>query len=637
MKWAILVTLFVVFGAPEAAAQPKTLRWTRLAVAAHLDSNGRLHVEERQSIVFNGDWNGAERDFPVSLDHEFNLDRISRIDESGAVVPLRKSDSLSDVDEFALFGSLLRWRSRLPSDPPFRNREITYVLAYKYGRILIPGDGSYLLDHNFGLPNLQWPIDQFALDLSLDPVWQAVDPVPSHVTRSHVQGQNVTVTARLRYTGATLPSAVNHGAPPWIRYALLALLLAGTAGLGRQFWRRERALGRFAPLTDPASIDRPWLEEHVFSFPAEVVGAAWDDRTGTAEVAALIARLVHEKKLGSRVEKDELVLTLLRPKDSFKGYEGALVKSLFIAGDTTSTSQIKKHYKSRGFDPVEKIRKPIEILIGQTAGSKGAPKIERKWTAIGGVAGVILLAGGGFDGALNLGWAFRESAVVVLFYLAGLGGAINYRRQLSSLDLRALQFLPAVLLILMVPAARLLQANGVRLNSLVLAGLCLLSLALIRSLFNLAKSRDAGERLEHRRRLAAGRNYFIRELRQSNPALDDAWFPYVLAFGLAKDADRWFRSFGGTDTSSPSSRTTFDSSRGDSWSSGGSRASSGGWSGFGGGASGGAGASGAWAVAATSMASGVSSPSSSSSSSGGSSGGGSSSGGSSGGGGGGGW
>jgi len=172
-----------------------------------------------------------------------------------------------------------------------------------------------------------------------------------------------------------------------------------------------------------------------------------------------------------------------------------------------------------------------------------------------------------------------------------------------------------------------------RTRFIVLAGLCLLSVALIRSLFNLTKSRDAGERLEHLRRLAAGRNYFIRELHQSNPALDDAWFPYVLAFGLAKDADRWFRSFGGTDASSSSSRTTFDSSRGSSWSSGGS--SSGGWSGFGGGASGGAGASGAWAVAATSMASGVSSPSSSSSSS--SSGGGSSSSGSSGGGGGGGW
>ena len=634
MKWTILVTLFVVFGAPDAAAQPKTLRWTRLAVAAHLDSDGRLHVQERQSIVFNGDWNGAERDFPVSLDHEFNLDRISRIDESGGLIPLQKSDSLDGVDEFRLFGSLLRWRSRLPDDPPFLNREITYVLAYKYGRILIPRDGSYLLDHNFGLPRLEWPIDQFSVDLSLDRVWQAVDPVPSRIERSHVQGQNVTVTTRLRYTGASLPSAVNHGAPSWIRYALLTLLLVGTGGLGREFWRRERALGRFAPLADPASIDRQWLEKHVFSFPAEVVGAAWDDRTGAAEVAALIARLVHEKKLSSSVEKkNELVLTLLCPKDSFKGYEGALVKSLFIAGDTTSTSQIKKHYKSRGFDPVEKIRKPIESLIGQTAGSKGAPKIDRKWTVIGVVAGVILLAFGGFDGALNLGWAFRSSATLVLLYLAGLGGAINYRRQLSSLELRTLQFLPAVLLMLVVVADRLLLVNAVRLNSFVLAGLVCLSLALIRSLFNLAKSRDAGERLENRRRLAAGRNYFIQQLRQPNPALDDAWFPYVLAFGLAKGADRWFRKFGGT--TAAASRATVDSSRTGSWSSGGSSAGSGGWSGFGGGASGGAGASGAWAVAATSMASGVSSPSSSSS--GGSSGGGSSSSGSSGGGGGGGW
>jgi uncharacterized membrane protein YgcG len=162
-----------------------------------------------------------------------------------------------------------------------------------------------------------------------------------------------------------------------------------------------------------------------------------------------------------------------------------------------------------------------------------------------------------------------------------------------------------------------------------LSGLVLVSLAAIRSVFNLAKSRDAGDRLENRRRLTAARDYFVRELRRPNPALDDAWFPYLVAFGLGANTDRWFRSFGGNSGVAPSSRSTFASSSEPTL--GSSSSSGSGWTGGGGGASGGAGASGAWAVAAAELADGVASPHSSGS------GGGGGGGGSSGGGGGGGW
>ena len=122
-----------------------------------------------------------------------------------------------------------------------------------------------------------------------------------------------------------------------------------------------------------------------------------------------------------------------------------------------------------------------------------------------------------------------------------------------------------------------------------LAGLVLISLSAVRSILNLAKSRDGGERLQNRRRLMAARNYFVQELRKPKPTLEDDWFPYVLAFGLGANADRWFRSFGGDS----SSRTTFDSGSGSTW---GSTSSSGSrWTGFAGGA-GGAGGERAWAV-----------------------------------------
>jgi uncharacterized membrane protein YgcG len=634
MKWTILATVLVVLSASDTSAQSRTMRWSRLAVAAHLDADGRLHVHERLSIVFDGEWNGGERIFRASLENEIHLARLSRVDESGAEIPLRENESLSNIDDYAWSGSYtLRWRSRLPSDPPFQHHEITYVLEYTEANILIPAGGVYRLDHNFGVPDLEWPIDAYSVDLSLDPVWQPLEPVPAHLARANQpRGENVTVTARLRHAGATLPAAVNFGAPAWVRVALLALLLGGAGFYGAQFWRREKAIGRFQPLVDPASIDRRWLDEHVFNLPPEVVGAAWDDRTGTAEVAALIARLALEKKLSSRITKDgELVLTLLCRKDSLEGYEAALVKALFIDGDTTSTSKIKAHYRSQGFDPVSKIRAPLQQRIGTMAGPKSAPEISRTLTVILVVAGIVLLGLGGLVSVADGVGALPAGLLVLILYLAGLAGAIDYRRRLSNLAVRSVQFVPAIVLILAVPANLLVRGAAFRFHALILGGLVLVSLAFVRSLLNLAKSRDAGDRLEHRRQFTAARDYFARELLRPKPALDDAWFPYVLAFGLGPDADRWFHSFGG-ERDSASSGTTFGSSAGSTSSSGISGA--GGWSGFGGGASGGAGATGAWAVAATTMASGVPSPSSGGS--GGSSGGGGG-GGSSGGGGGGGW
>ena len=137
MKWTILATLFVVFGASGASAQSRTLRWARLAVTAHLDADGRLHVQERHAIVFDGDWNGGERIFRTSLENEIQLKLLSRIDESGASVTLRKNKELTQVDDYAWTGSqTLRWRSRLTSDPPFQHREIT--LRYRLHRLEHP-------------------------------------------------------------------------------------------------------------------------------------------------------------------------------------------------------------------------------------------------------------------------------------------------------------------------------------------------------------------------------------------------------------------------------------------------------------------------------------------------------------------
>jgi hypothetical protein len=163
----------------------------------------------------------------------------------------------------------------------------------------------------------------------------------------------------------------------------------------------------------------------------------------------------------------------------------------------------------------------------------------------------------------------------------------------------------------------------------------LIALAFFNSIVNNARSRERIQGVALRKRLASIRRYFQDELDRPEPALRDEWFPYVLAFGLDDDAQRWFRSHGGRSSNDSTSSWTPSTSSSSPSSSGGSSwgGGSSGWTG-GGGAFGGAGASGSWALAASSLSAGVSAPSSSGSSSGGGGGGGGSS---SGGGGGGGW
>src|SRR5215204_4942196 len=88
----LLLCLAVALALP-ATAQNKTLLWDEIAVTARLDAAGKLHVRERQTIVFNGDWNGGERVFQSRLNQDIDLTRIARIDSDGREIPLVEGDT----------------------------------------------------------------------------------------------------------------------------------------------------------------------------------------------------------------------------------------------------------------------------------------------------------------------------------------------------------------------------------------------------------------------------------------------------------------------------------------------------------------------------------------------------------------
>ena len=636
-----LVALLLAVSPFSLAAQSRQLYWRELAVDAQLDSLGQLHVRERQRMVFAGDWNGGERVFNTRTGQRLDFHGLQRVDPTGASVALTEGD-LSAVDQFSWSSQrTLRWRSRLPSDPPFNDTELTFVLEYSLSKILVPTDSGFTLDHDFAFPDRDGPIHAFSLRLTIDSAWHT----PAGFTGVYAAdtlypGRSYVVTIPLTFARPGLAPGVRFGAT-WIdRIVMLAALAAGLLLMVGALLRRDAALGRWVAPPRVEDVNEAWLQSHVLNQLPEVVGAAWDDRTAAPEVAAVLARLVMEKKLSSDVKRggwwifksDALHLKLLTKRDTLREHERALVDAFFRPGeDTTSTDAVRERYSKSGFNPATVIADRVKGLINVGGGTDtGAPKPSRKVTLalLGG--GLAFMVAGGMDDGQDALVAFFAVGLSFAGFVLAASNASAWQARVHRLGPHALRFL-VPLGALIGGLVFLLLENPLRVGRPVLGGITLFVLGIANSVFNVAKIRQGPARIALRKRLVAAREYFRRELKRPQPRLRDEWFPYVIAFGLGSHMDHWFRAFGSA-AAGGLAHASSSSSFGSSGSSGSSTGSSTSWSGMGGGGGfSGGGSSASFAAAVGVMAAGVSKPSS------GSSGGGSSGGGSSGGGGGGGW
>jgi len=628
------------------AVHARTLHWSSLEVTANLEADGRLHVTERQAIVFDGDWNGGERRFRLLGSQHLDLVGVRKIDAAtGAGVPLRRG-KLDEVDSYAFTDrTTLRWRSRRPSDPPFANATLVYEIEYLLADVLQRNGDSYVLDHDFAFPDRGGAIDAFSLALTLDPAWIPPADVssPLRLTREGMPpGTGAVVTLTLGYRGAAAPTSV--AAPPRVRERLSLLWLAPVAlalyafalARLRRYVAHEERNGRYAQLADSATIDDAWLAEHVFKYPPEKVGSLWDNTVGGPEVAAVLARLVQEGKLKSRIEKsgrmlrsDVLHLEMPTPRPAFNAYEDALTRALFVDGDTIDTDRLRKHYEKRhkSFDPGAILRRYLRVDKRTTEENRAA--IVGGWRLSAALALAALVALGTsvyaeVRGGISPGFVLSAAPLIfgsVVFIVALLvigvtlrNEVVDPRRRLSGLVGVYSIYAGALMIGAWLGSGYLGPAGFVLVGAL---GALALNLALNRAL-----TRVSPEQIALRKRLSAAREYFAAQLQRPDPRLRDTWYPYLIAFGLAHEMDRWFTRHG---TESGDTVSTETSHSGGSSSHGGGAAPT--WSG-GGGAFGGGGASGAWTAAAGAMAAGVSVSSD---------GGGGGGGGSSGGGGGGGW
>jgi hypothetical protein len=615
------------------AGAARSLHWNELSVRARLDADGVLHVEEKQAIVFDGDWNGGERRFRLGTGQELTFEGMDRVDaETGERVPLT-AGSTGFLDHYEWHDArTLRWRSREMDAPPFRNQEIVYVLRYRLSGVLEQRLSGYDLDHDFAFPERDGVIGRFVLDLEIDPVWRADDASALHADVQDLPpGQGHVVKLDLRYLGSGRPAGVDAWTSligQLTRGALVALPLLALW----RFFRSESRNGRFAPLP-VEDVDTAWLEQNVLSQPPEVVGAAWDESVGAPEVAAVLARMVGEGKLESRVVspagrgKPELELRLRVDREALPDHERSLVNKLFFAGDTTSTAKVREHYKKTGFDPTTAIRpdvsKAVEAYLERRDDAAPRPARGAGWLFLAGIA-LIALGRPGQEQLpyLMIGFFASVFSAVIAFVTSQL-----WKERVHWGRLHAAIFLIPASLPLVAAAVILRFPEAAGRRGLLHAGFAAIATCLFMAVVNAARSPRGPRATAFRKRLAAARERFRRELRKPAPALKDEWFPYLVAFGLERDAGRWFGAFGGASASAVGS-SIGGGTPVSSTATGGRSAT---WTG-GGGAFGGAGASGAWAAAATGLAAGVASPGSGSGSGGGGGGGGRS-----GGGGGGGW
>ena len=650
------ICVLIALSAPRNALAQRELHWRRLQVAARLGADGGLHVVETHTMVFTGDWNGGERRFNIGPQQSLSLTRISRQD-GGTWRDLNLSSALERVDEYAWTDSgTLRWRSRLRTDPPFANTAITYALEYDLLGVLVTNGDGYQLDHDFAFPDRAGPIYDFELSLDLDSVWQPSTAVRRVYTASGLRpGRGFVLTIPLHYTGAGLPRTRTVRSLRGIALPASIVLAAAVLAMLAFVWR-EDSYGRFTPVPTGA-VDGAWIAANVLKYPAEVVGAAWDEDIGTPEVVALVARMVGEGKLESSVSatggpSGSMTLGLKVDRSTLTGYERTLVDALFFDDRSeTSTAEVRDHYRDTGFDPAKAIRPQLEAHVLMMYGARDVPSLIGIVPLAWFLVSIALLAIAWYRGDADGDTVLWFCGVGLIAAAAARAGGLLFRARMDWGRRAALLcFVPA--LAVAAYSAWLFWSGvgpGADDPSLLLqAAVVSLSLWVTYSTIRGSRSRPTRAAIAIRKNLTAARRFFSAELELAQPALRDEWYPWILAFGLGKQVDAWSATRAPATIvdrtelrheSEPWSRSTSPSPS----------SSSENWTGFGGGRSGGAGADVSWSLAAAELAGAMSatsasasdSSSSGSSSSGwsgsDSSGGGSSSGGSSGGGGGGGW
>lgn len=523
--------------------------WNAVDVTAHVNADGSLRVRERQEFVFDGAWNGGERRFDLRAGQGVDIDAVYREDTAtGKLIPLQEEDgSLDQVDHFNWTnGDTLRWRSRLPTDPPFNKTKLVYVIDMIYHNVILKDGDEYRLDHDFSFPDRDWEIRKFTLNLTWDKAWVPAAPIVA-VSREQLQpGESVVVDTVLSYHGSGVVNVASKLVPTATRGVLLAALAVFCSIAMLAMYRSEKSSGLFDAPLPTHDIDDTWLQKYLFAFPAEVVAAVWRDDTAVEQVSALLARMQYEGKISSEVNEGVMRLILLVDRGILSGYEAKLVSALFVNGASVDMNQLKQHYRTSGFSPAgiikSGIQKAVRQLLGITKKSKSLWVV--LWLLTG--SGEFLFLWGWVE---QVGEEMTEFVIVatvvfspLLFAVLGALIVHSYRNTLDNKSLKLTRrmfflFLKMTPLLLLACGVVLLGGNSMPMSAFV--GLVLWAAGLFALVLNFSRVRESRAYVDARRRFDAARRYFEIQLTQGAAQIEARWTPYLVVFGLAEQSGLW--------------------------------------------------------------------------------------------------
>jgi uncharacterized membrane protein YgcG len=551
----LLTLLLCTTVAHPLTAAAKSLDWKKFEVQAHLENDGDVTIKEEQTIVFDGDWNGGERRFDVAEGRSVDLISIQHWSPSvNGWIPVERGE-LSKVDRYQWTSSdTIRWRSRLPLDPPFHNTEERYLLQFRIHGAGQAGDPGQTIVRFPVLPgDRPGSVQVFDFHFTADPSLGQTTSDANEQAQMHRENvpAGTAIFARMTLTGGTssvpIKSTSSSSPSGTTRFALVAGLVLIIGILLWKFFDREKSLGRFSQGPSIQDINENFLNENLFRYPPEIVNVLWEEEVGTKAVLTLLSRLQCEGKIRLSLDPREekgLIIQRIAPIEEFQGYAGILIQHLIPTGDTFRFQEWLDYWTAQKEQPdipsrvisdqlLAQMDRDPEISIDETDG-KILP-----WGAIGFsiLAINFFIFGLLHDGAG--GFIFIFSVIYLGALCAKILGRSNkeFSKKFHSVSDLAQRLIIQIL----IPGAVFLYfliftAAGYSLPSqlsLVFAFASVVSL-----LFHFTRSQGEPKRVLKRRNLRAIREWLAQRLRSKTQPLDAKYLPYCVALELNKDLDR---------------------------------------------------------------------------------------------------
>jgi hypothetical protein len=536
-----------------ATAHADELRWRSLDVTATIDDDGTLHASERHTMIFDGEWNGGQRTIPLRgfpPPQRLTFDRVARVVSKKKTIDLtRVSAAPERIDEYGVYndGTTIRWRARLADEPPFRGKRLTYVIDYTLTNVLVRRGAPLRLEHDFAPTDRPGPIEHFSLIVELP---RSLNQPPIKIARDDIPpGQGVLV--RETYwlpKGANVPAALEPvaAAPPVpapspptkepsrtktpitpftaqvIAFALLVLALLFVF----RFFSGESAAGRFVRVPRE---QREWIDDFFSKLDAEVVGVAWDGVVGQDEVAAILARMTAEGKIGSSAGNSDLTLKLQVPFDTLRGYEADLVQALFLGRTETTTHAVRDHYAASGFDPARVVEPSVKSAL------LGLPQWEdqerSEWVVFWVLAALtcVLAIAGGRSSDVDAGMVSTFGFLTILAWGLTVLFTIRAKRALTAVWVRFFFGLLVPFCSVAFAAAFIVRGPVLSIHHLTAMMFASAALTVVVLGVERMKINETRQKVEFRKNLAAAREWLKTQVATAGTPIPDSWIPYLYA------------------------------------------------------------------------------------------------------------